>query len=319
MKTPVITIEGYFRALSPLSHSFAPAEDEDRRNEVPQRVLDVVSRDGLVVQVPAYSGNAVRGATRRELFSALVEACNIEHNSIHPAIALLLTSGGGLKKKPAQRNNGGTTIEEAKEREDKEAKLSATERAAIFRLLPAISLLGGSHRGRILEGKTAFDIWVAMSSSTPPEAYGYYDDIFEEIDLDALPEPNALVSTWRQSTRRGDLTEVYTSEQLASFGTDRTIFPYGFGYAPMGTLFMGAVYITAGTNEVEQSALRLGLERVFQTNAFFGQHGAVGFGRIKTTWSTRLKELPESAIFIEYVKANKKEILELLKEGKVNV
>lgn len=121
-------IEGQATLLSSLSHGGEHAGTTGylRREKIAQP-------DGTVTEVPVVSGNALRGLLRDH--AALVFWGALGRPELPAPVFHLLWSGGSLAKAGARH------------------VLGARQLAEVRRLVPLVSLFGGSGAGKIIEGK----------------------------------------------------------------------------------------------------------------------------------------------------------------------
>lgn len=139
--TSTYRIEGAATLLSSLSHGGEHAGTVGflRREKI-------VQADGSVVELPVVSGNALRGLLRDHAANVMWRA--LGSPELAPAVFHLLWSGGAL----AKAGSGHV--------------LGARQLAEVRRLIPLVSLFGGSGAGKIIEGKLSVGKLVPICAET---------------------------------------------------------------------------------------------------------------------------------------------------------
>lgn len=129
--------------LEPVTHGAPGREGEDRGNEMPLRRVPVCCRldDGSIAveEVPAVSGNSIRGSTRRVFVRRILEVLGLDGQNgqgprLDRRIAYFLLAGGTTGK-------------------GESASCHVLDLVRVYDQLPFVELLGGSIRGVFFEGR----------------------------------------------------------------------------------------------------------------------------------------------------------------------
>ncbi|MGI9951981.1 hypothetical protein V3F56_06410 [Moorellaceae bacterium AZ2] len=145
-KLQKIFLPGLARALTPIVHGEPPEEGARSRNITVVRRITYVLSDGTISDVPAVSGNGIRGLTRRIFINRTLAALDA-YNVLDSHVAYFLLAGGATEAGTA--SIGGPEF-----------------RKELRENLPFVDLLGGSLRGCFLPGKLRTGFMIPVTCET---------------------------------------------------------------------------------------------------------------------------------------------------------
>ena len=266
-----------FTTLSPLSHG----SDQKVGNATLFRRMQVMSNQGSILELPFYAGNAIRGEIRDLLADHFLKEIGIEINKSNPKIALwffhALYAGGALQE-------DSKAIKAISELMGKNGALRAEGIHQFRDTLPALSLLGCALGNRILSGRLNI-------SDLRPECFEWGNG---EKSVSQLFE-------WLYLTRREDHEGHEEGENSSMIANTECI--------KSGIKFYGGIDISTHISYLEKSALGLGLE-LLKEKGYIGADNRRGFGKI----SVEVENCPDSKLYLEHLKKNKKQIRDYLAE-----
>lgn len=242
-----------------------------------QRVL---TTEGSTLDLPYYSGNAVRGQMRDLLADHLLTALGMSPSRNSPPIALwffyALYSGGALEEKS----------EATKAIQGRMGDNGATRAQGIreFReMLPALSLLGTALGNRVLPGRM-------QVADLRPDCYEW--NTGSQI-------PVAELLTWEYLTRREDL-ESHDEHHGMIANTE---------VLRAGASLVGGIDTDGAIRDVEDSALALGLE-LLRKRGMLGAENRRGLGKVQL----EIAGCANPAPYLEHLATNKEAILSYLRD-----
>ena len=283
-RQPIYDIGIKVTCLSPLAHG----ADIKAGNATLFRRMSVITTNGAILELPFYSGNALRGQIRDILADHFISCLGFEPRRDKPPIRLwffhVLYAGGILEEKTP------------KEMEPLFKEIGAHGAYRIegihkFRdMLPALSLLGAALGNKIISGRCQF-------GDLRPVCKQWGNG---KCDINELME-------WIFLTRHDDYegrTEHDAHQgMIANTETLRA-----------GTFLLGGIDIDSHANKMERSALGLGLKILIE-NGRLGAETRRGLGKVKID----IENLPDSSMYEEYLIENKEIIKEYLnKIGALN-
>lgn len=279
--TRSLRIEGVATALSSISHldGHAGTIGLHHREKICQP-------DGTIVDVPVVSGNALRGLLRDHCADVFWRALGCPE--LPAPIFDLLWSGGSLAKVGAGH------------------ALTARQLVQVRRVVPMVSLFGGSGAGRIIEGKLRVLKLTPICAET---AHLLSPDITG--DTTALPQARALLQveelSRRDDAKRPELAPAIegmtpalpaadstTSELLPDpgdepDGLDRVMqMRYGVETIAAGTRLHWGLAVRHGT-DAEIALLAAGIDAWLADGGHIGGRSATGHGRLRLDahqWAT---------------------------------
>ncbi|MGI9951399.1 hypothetical protein V3F56_03470 [Moorellaceae bacterium AZ2] len=171
-----IFLPGLARAITPIVHGEPPEEGARISNTTSVRRINYVLSDGKIIEIPAVSGNGIRGLTRRIFVDRTLEVLDA-YNLLDRHVAYFLLAGGATEAGTA--SIGGPEL-----------------RKELRSTLPFVDLLGGSLRGCFLPGKMRVGFMVPVTKETlvsDPIAleYGNYKAEY----LPSLTDLNSAISS----------------------------------------------------------------------------------------------------------------------------
>lgn len=231
------------------------------------------------IDVPVYSGNALRGILRGLLMQDMLEKLDMSVNSISQAVFYTLFNGGSLK-------SGGI--------EDLEFKGKLTE------CCPALVLLGSAYGNQMTEGKAKVGILRPVckelnnynTNKTDVSLYsGMINEVFQ-TRLDRLKAKTETVS---------DINEV---------PKETVQMKYEFEVLSAGTELETEICVEYGTT-LEKSCMAYAIDLLKQSGHLGGK-SSEGYGKIAIECDTEITGL-EYAQFLDKNKGKIKDFLEYLK------
>jgi len=141
-----VFLPGLARALTPIIHGEPPEEGARPRNITFVRRINYVLSSGTIAEVPAVSGNGIRGLTRRIFIDRTLAALDA-YNLLDRHVAYFFLAGGATEAGSA--SIGGPEF-----------------RKELRENLPFVDLLGGSLRSCFLPGKLRVGFMVPVTRET---------------------------------------------------------------------------------------------------------------------------------------------------------
>lgn len=263
------------RCETPLAHG----SDAKAGNATLFRRIQVLADNGNVLNLPYYSGNAVRGQIRDLMADHFLESLGLSNDRSKPVISLwffyALYSGGALEEK------SDATKALTKQLGDNGA-IKAEGIRAFREMLPGLSLLGCALGNRVLPGHVQFADLRPLCSE-----WGTGDRSIAEM------------LTWEFLTRREDYEDHDKHHgMIANTEVLRT-----------GVSLEGGVDMDSATPELQRSALGRGL-LLLQQRGMLGAENRRGFGRVKI----EMMDCPDGAIYDAWLAEHKSEILDYLSD-----
>lgn len=263
------------RLLAPLAHG----GDLKAGNATLFRRRQVVTATGKVMELPYYSGNAIRGQLRDLLADHLLGELGLSADRSRPALNLwffhALYAGGVLEERggksrldAALGNHGAVRTDGIRE---------------IRSMLPGLSLLGAAMGNRILPGR----VYVGDLRPRCVE-WGNGD-----VPVHHLMEHVFL-------TRRDDYEGRQEGEEHAGMiATTETI--------KEGSELVGGIGVDTHASELERSALAVSLD-LWRAKGMLGAENRRGLGRADIT----ITGTQDAELYTRYLRDHKKQILEYL-------
>lgn len=270
------TYESILTVTSPLVHC-------DEQVEVMQRFRrEPFVIGGEVLEVPVYSGNAIRGMLRRAAALRLCDLLEVEDRTLPTDTFYLLFSGGYL-----QGSDYAHRVEE-------------TQR--LRELVPMLGLLGCSWGARILHGLV--DVWRAVPVCRELADTPYLPDhvVEDASDLPSVFDLLCEVSYTRRDDRSDDLADDRSPVQMR----------YSYEALVPGTrLYHGLVVRT--TDPLMLGCLADAVATCTQWRTLGGR-AAIGHGRYTWTWEQTIADAhgDEAEAYRRHVRDHADEIRELL-------
>jgi hypothetical protein len=261
--------------LSPLSHG----ADTKAGNATLFRRMNVLSDKGSTLNLPFYSGNAIRGEIRDLLADYFLTSIGIIPSRNKMNIALwffhALYAGGALEEDSKAAKALGTAL----------GANGAIKAEGIYTFrdtLPALSVLGCALGNRILSGRV-------QVSDFRPECFEWNNG---EI-------PAAQLFEWSFLTRREDNEGHEDGENKSMIANAECL--------KAGVVLRGGVDLSTHISDLEKSAFAKGLE-LLKDKGHIGAESRRGFGKILVD----IENLPNSTLYDDYLAENKDKILAYL-------
>lgn len=318
MTTSTYRIEGAATLLSSLSHGGEHAGTVGflRREKIMQP-------DGQIVEVPIVSGNALRGLLRDHAADVMWRA--LGSPELPPAVFHLLWSGGAL----AKAGSGHV--------------LGARQLAEVRRLIPLVSLFGGSGAGKIIEGKLSVGKLVPVCAET---AHIVPTELVPEVPVSVWSMLQVEEFTRRDDAKRDQLhqaieglarhAELEVTSQDALFAVEEhapaketTVIDgpaqqmrYGVETIAAGTRLHWWMQLRAVT-DVEVALFAQAIDAWTADGAHIGGRSATGHGRLRLDVSQWAHATPTTTVgqalqvsgvdvLAAHVEANRSEIMDAL-------
>lgn len=260
--------------LTPLSHG----SDIKSGNATLFRRMSVLGRNGSVMSLPYYAGNAIRGQIRDILADHLTSELGLNVDRAKPPYSLWffhsLYSGGALEEVSASTKAITTELGSG-------GSVKAEGIRKFRDMLPTLSLLGAAMGNKIISGHADFGDWRPVCQEWGNGGSSSVNDIF----------------AWLYLTRREDHEDhekhsgmIATTEALKA-----------------GTLLEGGVDMRLHIGELSRSALGLGIELLIKRGRIGAQNRA-DFGSV----NIQAENIPDSSLYQKYLKDNRSHIIEYL-------
>lgn len=275
---PIYDVEIKADLLSPLSHG----GDTKAGNATLFRRRQAITETGRILNLPYYSGNAVRGQMRDLLADHLLSHLGLTPRKDKPPVNLwffhTLYAGGVLQEQ-----------NKAMEKVNKVLGLRGnikTEGLRNFRdMLPSLSLLGSAMSNRILSGRVAF---------------GDLRPVCREWGNGNIPV--AEIMDWTFLTRRED-HEGRTDED------DHTGMIANTEVIKSGVKMIGGIDINSHASDLERAALGCGLA-LLEQRGMLGAQNRRGLGKV----SLIFENAPDPQPYLKFISSQKDKILDYLSE-----
>ncbi|MCX8017895.1 MAG: hypothetical protein N2690_08375 [Rhodocyclaceae bacterium] len=260
--------------LAPLAHG----ADRKAGNATLFRRMQVISSTGAVLELPYYSGNAVRGQMRDLLADHMLRALGLTPNRSRPPLALwffhALYAGGVLEE------GGGDANKAVGKLLGNHGAIRADGIHAWRDMLPCLSLLGCAIGNRVISGRL-------MMGDLRPAC--------KELGT-GQHEASSLLE-WIYLTRREDHeSHVEHHGMIATTECLRA-----------GVVLHGGCRLDGHANELEASALAVGL-RLLAERGFLGAENRRGLGRV----SLQIDGSADEGPYLEFLSSRRSEILDFL-------
>jgi hypothetical protein len=277
-------------ALSPITHN-----GDTFGNIAEFNSMTIIQSDGTAESIPAITGNSIRGQFRDELARHLCDTLQI---TLEGDVFHLLFGGGGLSKKTSVLNPGTTYDPEYD--------------SYIRRLLPSLSLLGGSSGNFIMPGRFNVGMIIPILHETRhivPEQY--HDAEYLPSVADVLQETEYTRS---DDSKNGNLSN-YLSDRDDRVQQMR----YTVQTLAAGTQFYWHAALSFG-GALEHDAF-LAAYALWAQRAILGGMGRIGHGLVRVEMHDRpdleIDPLdgiapPVPASYTEHMLAHRDEIIEVL-------
>ena len=263
--------------LSPLAHG----SDMKAGNATLFRRMQVLSDKKTILNLPFYSGNAIRGEMRDLLADHFLKSLGIKPRRDNPPVALwffhAIYAGGALE----EDSKAAQAIAKAV------GANGAVKAEGIYQFrdtLPALSLLGTALGNRILCGRAKF-------SDLRPECKEWGNG---EI-------PAAQLFEWTYLTRREDFEGHEDGDNASMIANTECL--------RAGIVLHGGIDIDTHISDLERSALGRGLE-LLQQKKHIGAEGRRGFGKIQAEFTNA----PNPKPYDDFLAEKKETILQYLTE-----
>lgn len=262
------------KCLTPLSHG----ADGKSGNATLFRRMSVLGKNGTIMDLPYYAGNAIRGQMRDLLADHFTAALGLTVRRDRPPYELwffhALYAGGALEEGSA------ATKAITKEMGDHGAIRSDGVRQ--FRdTLPVLSLLGCAMGSRIISGHADFGDWRPVCREWGNGGEQSKDEMTE----------------WLFGTRREDHED--HEEHHGMIHTTEVLKP--------GTMLEGGIDLRLHVSDLSRSALGVGL-RALQTRGWIGAQNRCDLGMVEIT----VENAPDPEPYETYLRENREAILDYL-------
>lgn len=264
-------------------HPLAHGSDMKAGNSTLFRRRQVLTSTGKMMELPFYSGNAIRGGMRDLLADHFLTCLGLKVDRLKPILNLwffhALYAGGVLSEgdkttkliESALGNNGALKTDGYREIREK---------------LPNISLLGAAIGNRILPGR------ICVGDLRPKcKEWGYGDQPVEQL--------LEFIYLTRREDYEGRTDEDGNKSMIATTEVLKE-----------GSVLVGGIDLDTHINEVEKSCLVKGLE-LLQSKGKLGAESRRGLGKVQLTFDS---SGTDSSFYESYLKDNTKVILDYLGE-----
>jgi len=285
VESPAHDIDVMVEVLTPLSHG----ADNKMGNFTLFRRQEMIARNGGVIRLPFYSGNALRGQIRDLLADHLTLSLGLstdkDRMAYRPWFFHTLYAGGEL----AETGKGKAAVPRAAlkvigERPNLTVDLADHKR---FRtMIPMLSLLGCAIGNQIFAGR------VRIGDLLP-----------ECAETGAGDTPAHELLTWEYLTRRDDRENLGEEDQHHGMVATWEVIK-------AGTHMRGGIDLEPNIQEIEKSCLALGLQ-LLQDHGVLGACARRGWGQVRIEYSG---DLPSTKTYVSFLEKSKKEILSYLQE-----
>jgi len=260
---------------TPLTHG----SDGKAGNATLFRRIAVLATNGNVLELPYYSGNAIRGQVRDLLADHFIESIGLTASRSKPAVSLwffyALYCGGALEEK--------SDAMKAIRKQLGDHGAIRSEGIREFRQnLPALSLLGCALGNRVLPGHVQFADLRPVCS-----------------EWGTGTKPIAEMLTWEFLTRREDFED--HEEHHGMIANTEVL--------KTGVELEGGVDMDSSMPEIERSALGCGLN-LLSERSMIGAENRRGMGRVKF----EMQGVPDESIYLDWLSDNHANISEYLRQ-----
>jgi len=272
--------------LSPLSHG----SETKAGNATFYRTMTGMSDRDKALELPYYSGLALRGQMRDLLADELLSELGLKPSRTKPPINLwffqILYGGGTLEE-------GGKAAKEISAKLGKNGSVYGESFYELRNLLPNISILGSALGDRTLCGH------VLAFGDLHPRCRQWNNGT---VDVEELYE-------WLFLTRREDFEGHEKKKKGGSDSEAENVSMIAnMQCLRVGVELVGGIETGNHMSELELSCLGRGLE-LLEENGYLGGKNGAGYGRVQFTF----KNKPDSTMYKDFLKNNKTEILEYIK------
>lgn len=234
--------------------------------------------EGEFLEIPVFSGNALRGQLRRLAMSEYLDRIGISDEGISLKLYYLLFTGGAL--------TGGSRFTEIGQKRE------------MRKMCPPLSLFGSAIGDQIPEGKLKVGILKPVCKETAAytgieSELSIYDMIGETfyVRSDSLKYTNSNININDEEKHKNPVQMKYEMQGLS-----------------IGTRLTGYLCIE-NSNEVEEACLNSIMDR-FKEKPFIGGKSGTGHGEVKIDW----KNSNDVNIYYDYLEENKEEMKKWLKD-----
>ena len=256
IKCPAPDIRMSITTTSPLSHG----SDEKAGNATVFRRMHVLSTDGKVINLPFYSGNAIRGQMRDLLGDHFLETLGFKIGKTNPSCNLwffhALYSGGALEEdsryaKALSKKVGDNGAQKA------------NGLCELRNMVPPISLLGSALGNRVLCGRINVVDFRPKCVEWNNGGSVCVDDLFE----------------WQFLTRREDYENHESGENKSMIANSECL--------KSGVELIGGIDVSAHMTDVESACLNKAL-KLLKNHGYIGGENRRGFGNVVFEYSADL-------------------------------
>ena len=264
--------------LAPLSHG----DDIKAGNSMLFRRRQVLGAEGITLNLPYYSGNAIRGQMRDLLADHFLSSLGLSTSRSEPSVALwffhALYAGGVLQE-------GGNDVKAINAALGNHGAASA-DGIRIFRdTLPALSLIGAAMGNKILSGRLQFgDLRPQCKEWATGNNYAH--ELLDWLFITRKDNYEGVKSETDETT----VQMIANSEVLKE-----------------GVILNGGVDYNGHIQPLELSALGLGLE-LLKNRGLLGGKTREGLGKCAIALTNQPDPLP----YLDYLQTNKQTILDYL-------
>lgn len=260
---------------TPLTHG----SDSKAGNATLFRRIAVLATNGNVLELPYYSGNAIRGQIRDLLADHFIESIGLTASRSKPAVALwffyALYCGGALEEKS-------DAMKAIRKQLGDHGSIRSEGIREFRQNLPALSLLGCALGNRVLPGHVQF------ADLRPVCA-----------EWGTGTKPIAEMLTWEFLTRREDFED--HEEHHGMIANTEVL--------KTGVELEGGVDMDSSMPEIERSALGCGLNLLAQ-RSMIGAENRRGMGRVRF----EMENVPDEGPYLEWLCDNNANVAEYLRQ-----
>lgn len=270
MKMETIKREVKLKLLSPLSHF-----GDERMGTMQIMRTNKFYYNGKFIDVPVFSGNAMRGILRRVAMKDYLNHLGVE--KVNDKVFYALFCGGSL--------TGGSRYNDIEKKQ------------LMRKMCPPLSIFGTALGDQIHEGKLKSGIFKPICREL--EAY---TDVGSDISFYDMLQDVFY-------TRRDDLKS--TSHNLRVDETERdnpVQMKYEMQCLSAGSELIGNLVLELGT-DVEKSCLQSILYN-FESKPYIGGKSATGHGEVKVDY----KKISDKQLYYDYLDENKDDMISWIKE-----
>ncbi len=273
--------KGNLTALSPIHHGDSSDYGTTKLIlSLPTVIVNPVTNEKEVDNIPTIHGNAIRGYLRRLIMDDYLTQLGYELNS--KKIYHFLFTGGLL---------------EALDNKDKGA-INLTLKKELREMIPPISLLGSAIGNQMIQGKLKVGMGNIVCSETKHYIADYDDIDFSAYNLKAIDF----------GTRLDDLKEYSDDED------QHHQMKYEFETLIRGTRFTHE-FVLENCNSIEQACF-VRMFKLWQERPYIGAKSATGYGKVELDYPS-IKGMSDE-VYLNYLHDNQSSIIEFL-DGLVKI